>query len=325
MSNAPDSEDQLVRSDDLDADIARFVADGFRLEMITPADSPRIAELSRGGERIRLVIGDSVDADLRSAVVFDDEFVLTQGPRADVAGDLGRAGMQYRDLIPNRHGGHVIASHIIIPGAGPVADYVHHHDINFQVIFVKSGQVKVVYEDQGDPFWMGPGDCVLQPPHIRHRVLESADDCEVIEVASPAEHPTFVEHKITLPTAIVDAARDFGGQRFHFDEASAVEWSQVGEGWTERVLGIGAASGGAGAVRVLRTGDQRTGQGGVPVRNDGTLCLLFVLEGECMFDSDLGGGAHEVRAGDALAIPNGATWTLRDDHSQCSVLQITMA
>ena len=35
---------------------------------------------------------------------------------------IGRAGMQYRDLIPGRLGGSIIASHIRVPVAGPVPD-----------------------------------------------------------------------------------------------------------------------------------------------------------------------------------------------------------
>jgi quercetin dioxygenase-like cupin family protein len=41
------------------------------------------------------------------------------------------------------------------------------------MIYCHRGWVRVVYEDQGEPFVMHPGDCVLQPPGIRHRVLEA--------------------------------------------------------------------------------------------------------------------------------------------------------
>ena len=61
----------------------------------------------------------------------------------------GRVDMQYHDLIPDRHGGRFIVSHIRIPEGGPVPDYVHHHKIHFQMIFCYKGWVKVVYEDQG--------------------------------------------------------------------------------------------------------------------------------------------------------------------------------
>ena len=82
--------------------------------------------------------------------------------------------MLYRDLIPGRLGGRYIASLISIPEGGPVADWVHFHRVAFQMIYVRRGWVRVVYEDQGEPFVMREGDLVLQPPEIRHRVLESS-------------------------------------------------------------------------------------------------------------------------------------------------------
>ena len=69
--------------------------------------------------------------------------------------------MLYRDLIPSRLGGRYIASHISIPGGGPVADWVHYHRVALQMIFVRRGWVRVVYEDQGEPFVMNEGDLVL--------------------------------------------------------------------------------------------------------------------------------------------------------------------
>jgi len=72
----------------------------------------------------------------------------------------GRAGMLYRDLVPDRLGGRFIASHIQIPKGGPVPDYTHFHDVEFQFIVVASGWVRVVYEDQGPSFVMHKGDCV---------------------------------------------------------------------------------------------------------------------------------------------------------------------
>jgi mannose-6-phosphate isomerase-like protein (cupin superfamily) len=130
----------------------------------------------------------------------------------------GRAGMQYRDLIPDRLGGWLIASHIRIPDGGPVPDYVHHHAIAVQIIYVRAGWVRVVYEDQGEPFVMQAGDCVVQPPGIRHRVLEASVGLEVIELASPAAHATFADRALGLPNGT--RARTYSDQRFHWHRAS---------------------------------------------------------------------------------------------------------
>ena len=110
----------------------------------------------------------------------------------------GRAGMLYRDLIPSRLGGRFIASHISIPTGGEVPDYVHFHKVRFQMIYCIFGWAKLVYECQGEPFVMNAGDCVLQPPEIRHRVLETSDKFEVLEIGCPAIHETFADHELPL-------------------------------------------------------------------------------------------------------------------------------
>ena len=84
------------------------------------------------------------------------------------------------------------------------------------MIFCYKGWVKVVYEDQGPQFVMNSGDCVLQPPHIRHQVLECSDGLEALEVSCPAEHETYTAHLLELPNSKTDPSRNFSGQRFLF-------------------------------------------------------------------------------------------------------------
>jgi quercetin dioxygenase-like cupin family protein len=127
--------------------------------------------------------------------------------------------MDYRDLVPDRRGGALIASHIRVERGGPVADYVHYHDVRAQLIYCVRGWVRLVYEDQGEPFVMTEGDCVVQPPQIRHRVLECSPGLEVVEVAAPAVHATHVDHDLALPTQRRD--RTYSGQRF--------AWCRAGE------------------------------------------------------------------------------------------------
>ena len=69
------------------------------------------------------------------------------------------------------------------------------------MIYCYKGWVRVVYDDQGPPFVMHAGDCVLQPPEIRHRVLESSPGLEVIEIGCPAQHETWADPELDLPTA----------------------------------------------------------------------------------------------------------------------------
>ena len=232
---------------------------GYRLDVIAPADAPREALLSKGEETIRLMseppplgggptIGKQSTPSEPTGVPNE-----TAMPPAHAGGSdwvTGRAGMEYRDLIPDRLGGKVIASHIRLTKGGEVPDYVHYHRVDFQMIYCKRGRIKVVYEDQGDPFWLETGDCVLQPPEIRHRVLECTAGAEVIEVSMPAEHETWAEHEITLPTE-ARSDRDYGGQRFVRHIAAETKHTGL-NGIVSRDTGIAAATGGFADVRILK-------------------------------------------------------------------------
>ena len=65
----------------------------------------------------------------------------------------------------------------------------HTHALDFQLIFVLKGWVKVAYDSEGE-VELRSGDSVLQPPGIRHELIAFSADCEVIEVTSPAETGT---------------------------------------------------------------------------------------------------------------------------------------
>ena len=262
------SAELVLTCGDLDAAVAFYVDRlGFRLDMTMPADAPTVALISGHGIKLRLQ-STALDqanapmpelrlpAELRGAVASaglpasapgglriawqepaqadpalakSREFLLRRADSAS-AWVTGRAGMQYRDLIPGRIDGRVIASHIRIVEGGPVPDYVHFHEVGVQLIFCRRGWVRVIYEDQGPPFVLQPGDCVLQPPTIRHRVLEASAGLEVIEVGSPAQHATWRDHELALPTPQVDGERRFGGQRFVRHVAAQALWQSSAQG-----------------------------------------------------------------------------------------------
>jgi mannose-6-phosphate isomerase-like protein (cupin superfamily) len=316
---------------DLDETIAFFVDQlGFRLERISPADDPSTAVLSAAGTRLRLMRGAGghpgtiilatdggtarhLVAPNGTRVVLEPSRTTFDLPalapsftmsRHDDDGTwvVGRAGMRYRDLIPGRQGGRFIASHIVIPDAGPVPDYVHYHRVRFQMIYCYRGWVRVVYEDQGDPFVMEAGDCVVQPPEIRHRVLESSHDLHVIELTCPAEHDTFAEHAITLPTTSLRPERVFGGQRFHHHRAATADWKPWNvEGFEHHDLGLAGATDDLAHVSVVRGG------AAVPLSiecHGAEIRFVFVLAGHGVLHRD----GHEpvrVEAGDAVAVPPG--------------------
>ncbi|MCA8966367.1 MAG: cupin domain-containing protein [Planctomycetes bacterium] len=325
---------------DLSANLAFFTALGFRLDTIFPADDPRLARLwghgawlclqrgEDGGGHLRVLGADCADgatrvapngarvefvtADLASPEPVPLEVALRQPLVTAAAGPWieGRAGMRYRDLIPGRCGGRLIASRIRIERGGPVPDYVHFHEVAAQLIYCRAGWVRVVYEDQGPPFVLEPGDCVVQPPGIRHRVLECSDGTEVIEVSSPAEHATRVDHALQLPTAVRSPERQFGGQRFvhHRRQQAEITRSADWPGWEVRDTGIGAATRGALAVVVRRPG---SGDGRA-VDEGGQLRLWYVLAGAGEFTC--GGGRTAVEVDTVCLAPPGATveWSAAD-------------
>jgi quercetin dioxygenase-like cupin family protein len=231
----------------------------FKLDVIMPADSPTSAILHHKTNKNALIRLDERPKAPSSQSVSKSKTRSKYSPVTCHAGQddrwmVGRAGMEYRDLIPGRMDGKVIASHIRLTADGAVADYVHYHKVGFQMIYCLRGRIKVVYQDQGPPFWLEAGDCVLQPPEIRHRVLESRGSAEVIEIGMPAEHETWVEHDIKLPTSELKPERVFGGQRFVRHIASGSDWIATKiDGVEVRDTGITQATGGMASVQVLRT------------------------------------------------------------------------
>lgn len=295
----------VIPVDDLDAAIARFEADGYRLATISPADDPRTADMDGPDRAVRL----DVTATEAAVITVEPqplripelvpELVISRA--VDAQHGAGRAGMQYRDLIPGRLGGRFIASHIAIPQGGPVPDYVHHHAIRFQLIFCNAGWVKVVYEDQGEPFVMHPGDCVIQPPHIRHRVLESSDGLEVVEIGCPAEHDTHRDHDLELPNESVDPSRVWEGQRFvrHVDGDHEWEpWRQPG--WIAQPFGIAEATDGLAEARLLRAEGDAAGE---LISHEGEFEFLFVRSGEVSFVD--ASGTTTLFPGDSIVVPAG--------------------
>src|SRR5215813_6908018 len=235
-------------------------------------------------------------------------FVIGRLNATNNAWYVGRAGMQYRDLIPGRLGGRFIASHIRIPDGGETQDYVHYHKALFQMIYCKAGWARVVYEDQGPPFALEAGDCVLQPPEIRHHVMESSSGLEVIEVACPAEYETCADNELRLPTRDVLPERLFGGQRFVRHRGREASWEpwRLGE-FKARDTGVAAATNALAAARVVKSNSAITA---MAQRHAGELLFLFILQGELRIDSG-GQGNHQLLAGDSCVIPAGVDYALK--------------
>jgi quercetin dioxygenase-like cupin family protein len=296
---------------DLNDAIDDLRSQGFRLDVIYPADDPHSAVLSRGSETRRLTTRPGSAAPSGELPPFVPEFLVTRGGQSGE----GRAGMRYRDVIPGRLGGRYIASHIAIDDGGPVSDWVHFHRIAIQLIYVRRGWVRVIYEDQGEPFVMNAGDLVLQPPGIRHRVLESSPVLEVLEITAPALHETLADHDLALPNDRIDPHRLFGGQRFLRHVAADTPWTGF-RGAEAQQTAMLEATGGLAEVRTLRPGSADEIEF---APHDGELIFGFVLEGSARLDF---GEGHMLDPADAFVIPPNEAWRLSSVSPDFRLLQV---
>ena len=309
-----DSELKLVTGE-FDRALALLCGLGLRLDVVYPADDPHTAVLTHANCTVRLTSQPGAHLPPAELPAFQPRFVLSLagGPANE-----GRAGMHYRDLIPDRLGGRYIASHITIAQSGPVADWVHYHRVAFQMICVRTGWVRVVYEDQGEPFVLQPGDMVLQPPGIRHRVLESSTGLEVVEVSSPALHETFADHDLDLPNPRIDHDRDFGGQRFVHHIAAEMAWT-AWHGAQAQETGMKAATNGLADVRTLRPG---VGPDMAFQPHVGELVFGFVLAGTARLDC---GESCRLGPADSFVVPPGESWGLVEPSADFRLLHVTTA
>lgn len=325
----------------------------MRLDMIYPADNPRVAVFSGHGVRLRVekdapepagtlrILCDEPDAfanGQRSLVApngtrieidaLNPPLVLPQTEHAFIVRRLadqapwviGRAGMNYRDLIPMRLGGSVIASHIRIPGGGPVPDMVHYHKVGFQLIFCYKGWVEVLFEDQGGPIRLFSGDCIIQPPQMRHRVMEASDAVEVIEIGVPAEHVTEIDHEMTLPTPDLRPDREWDGQRFVHNVGKLGQWHPFRvPGFIQRDTTINDNTRGVASVQVVRRAD-----GDIPwVTHDCDILFGFVMAGGLTLEGE-GEQPNRLAPGDAFVIPPNFKTRFGDPTDDLELLEVTL-
>jgi len=295
---------------DLEKEIESYFEKGYRLDMIMPADSPTSARVSRNGDVVCLQTSqpNSHDESLN-----ENEIIVTRFD--DNIWVEGRAGMQYRDLIPGRLGGHVIASHIRLANGGEVPDYVHYHKVRFQIIYCKSGWIRVVYEDQGPPFVLNAGDCVLQPPEIRHRVLESSTGAEVIEISCPAVHETWIDHGMQLPTPNFQPERIFNGHRFVRYVASEAKWIESPvDGFEMNDIGVTSATNGLVQVWISRSISPSVEKFSASQVHWSRSWFIFVLSGNLRLRTREQ-NTSKLNTGDNLVVPAGIEFTLQSDNN----------
>jgi mannose-6-phosphate isomerase-like protein (cupin superfamily) len=96
----------------------------------------------------------------------------------------------YRDLGMVGPTGGRVRAHVIKP-TGPCRGPgdLHHHALDFQMVYVLKGWARVHFEGVGEVRFEA-GSCMYQEPGIHHRVLEYSPDYTVIEITIPADFPT---------------------------------------------------------------------------------------------------------------------------------------
>ena len=326
---------------------------GKRMDMIYPADNPSVAVFSGHGLRLR-VEKDATEPPATLRILTDTPDSFAEGARELTApngtkieiGELnpplvlpatqhsfvvrrladqapwiiGRAGMQYRDLIPDRLGGSVIVSHIRIPDGGPVPDMVHYHKVGFQLIFCINGWVDVVYEDQGPPIRLHAGNCFIQPPEIRHKVLFAGPDIEVLEIGVPAEHVTEVDHDMELPTPHFRPDREWDGQKFVHHEADRATWAPFRlNGFVSRDTSIAENTKNVAGVHVIKKGE------GVPdwAAHDADIHFTFVMKGAMILEGE-DRDAVALEKGDAFVIPRGMKTSYSEASDDVELIEVSL-
>ncbi len=324
---------------------------GMRLDMIYPADNPQVAVVSGHGLRLRIEKG-APEGPGTIRILTDDPDAFAGGQRVLTAPNgtrveidelnpplvmprtehafvvrrladqapwvIGRAGMEYRDLVPSRLGGAMIASHIRVPD-GPVPDMVHYHKVGFQLIFCVAGWVDVLYEDQGDIRRIHAGDCFIQPPAIRHKVLHS-EGVQVVEIGVPAEHVTEIDHEMTLPTPQFRPDRNWAGQKFVHDIGKDGTFAPFRiPGFEARDTSINANTRGVASVMVARP----SGQPAPWTKHDGDILFSFVMTGGMTLEGE-GKDPYRLSPGDAFVIPPGMATRYADPTSDLQLLEVTL-
>jgi quercetin dioxygenase-like cupin family protein len=106
-----------------------------------------------------------------------------------------RSYATYRDLgYADATNGAAVAQ--VIRFVPPCTDEVriwHTHDVQFQMIYVLKGWITTEMEGHASER-MNAGSSWMQPPKIRHRVVDYSADCEVLEIVLPADFETAMDN-----------------------------------------------------------------------------------------------------------------------------------
>ncbi len=118
-------------------------------------------------------------------------FTFTHWKDADFKGESLRSYARYRDLGIAAATNGLAVAHVVrfVPPCTDEVRQWHTHDVEFQMVYVLQGWVKTEMEGNA-PETMRVGSAWIQPPKMRHRIVDYSDDCEVLEIVLPADFKT---------------------------------------------------------------------------------------------------------------------------------------
>jgi hypothetical protein len=144
------------------------------------------------GIRAKKTSGKKTNAARLAKAPAKQKFNVNYFRHEDFKADGLRSYAHYRDLGMSKATNGLLQAHVIrlIPPCDPaVVSKRHFHEVDVQMIYVLKGWIKTEFEGQ-DEVTMHQGTAWLQPPRIKHTVLDYSDDCELLEIISPAKFKT---------------------------------------------------------------------------------------------------------------------------------------
>ena len=151
-------------------------------------------------------------------------------------------------------------------------------------------------------------------------MLESSDNLEVIEIGAPAEHETFAEHTITLPTPTVQPDRDFSGQRFVRHVAEQTPWLPWRfEGFEARNTGIDVATSGYASALTVRGTKSSVIQ---ESKHQHQLMFIFILSGSATLETGDDREIKQLQAGTSITLPSTLNYKLEVSSANTELLVV---
>ena len=234
---------------------------------------------------------------------------------------IGRAGMHYRDLLPGRLGGSIIASHIRIPRAARCPTWCTTTRSASSSSSACTAGCGWSTRTRARPSSSPPGTASSSRPRSATACWKSGDGLEVIEIGVPAEHMTTIDHEMELPNRTVDPAREFQGQRFiRHEAAKAVRQPFRIDGFSMRDTGIAAATRGVAGVQVARP---EPGWQPDVTSHDTDILFDFVMSGHMTLAGE-GQEEQRLKPGDAFVVPPAMKTVYRDCTDDLELLEVCL-